>query len=50
MIEARNLKKIYETKISKGLFRSQKVNFEAVKDVSIKLNEGEIIGLVKLLQ
>lgn len=46
MIEARNLKKTYETKISKGLFRSQKVNFEAVKDVSIKLKEGEIIGLL----
>ncbi|AGF56016.1 ABC transporter ATP-binding protein [Clostridium saccharoperbutylacetonicum] len=46
MIEARNLKKIYETKISKGLFKSEKVKFEAVKDVSIKLKEGQIIGLL----
>lgn len=46
MIEANNLKKIYETKINKGLFRSKKINFEAVKDVSIKLKEGEIIGLL----
>lgn len=46
MIEARNLKKIYESKISKGLFRHEKVNFEAVKDVSIKIKEGEIVGLL----
>lgn len=46
MIEARNLRKVYETKMSKGIFRNEKVDFEAVKDVSIRINEGEIIGLL----
>lgn len=46
MIEANNLKKIYETKTSKGIFKNEKVKLEAVRDVSIKIKEGEIVGLL----
>ncbi|WP_238881697.1 ABC transporter ATP-binding protein [Clostridium sp. YIM B02551] len=46
MIEANNLKKIYETKTSRGLFKNEKISVEAVNDVSIRINEGEIIGLL----
>lgn len=46
MIEGRNLKKVYETKVHKGFLKSSKVTVEAVKDVSIRINRGEIIGLL----
>ena len=46
MIEANNLKKVYETKTSKGIFKNEKVKLEAVKDVSIRIKEGEIVGLL----
>lgn len=46
MIEAKNLKKIYETKISKGLFKKEKALVNAVNDVSIRINKGEIIGFL----
>lgn len=46
MIEAKNLKKVYETKVSKGLFKKEKILVNAVNDVSIRINKGEIIGFL----
>lgn len=46
MIEAKNLKKIYETKVSRGLFKKEKKLVNAVNDVSIRINKGEIIGFL----
>lgn len=46
MLEAVNLRKQYETKIRKNFFKSEKQTFEAVKDVSIKLEKGQIVGLL----
>lgn len=46
MIEGINLKKIYESKSGTNIFNKKKVVVEAVKDVSIKIEKGEIIGLL----
>ncbi|SHK29339.1 ABC-2 type transport system ATP-binding protein [Hathewaya proteolytica DSM 3090] len=46
MIAAKNLNKQFETKIGKGLFSRKKQIVEAVKDVSIKIDKGQIVGLL----
>ncbi|MBF4692827.1 ABC transporter ATP-binding protein [Fusibacter ferrireducens] len=46
MIEARNLKKTYHTKVKKGLFKREKDIVEAVKGIHLKLEKGQIIGLL----
>lgn len=46
MLEANNLKKVYTSKIKKGFFKSEVETLEAVKDVSIRINKGEIVGLL----
>lgn len=46
MIKAINLKKTYQTRIRKGLFRSEKNTVEAVKGINLQLEKGQIIGLL----
>lgn len=46
MIKVENLKKIYETKVSKGFFKSEKVYLEAVKNICMEIEKGKIIGLL----
>ena len=46
MIETRNLAKTYAVKERKGLFSSDKKVIEAVKDISIQIEKGAIIGLL----
>lgn len=46
MIETINLKKTYETKVSAGLFKKTKKTVEAVKGINLKLEKGQIIGLL----
>lgn len=46
MIEGINLRKNYETKIGTNIFNKKKVMVEAVKEVSIKIDRGEIVGLL----
>lgn len=46
MIEGINLRKNYETKSGTNIFNKKKVIVEAVKDVSIKIERGEIVGLL----
>ena len=46
MIEAINLKKTYHTKVRKGLFKREKDIVEAVKGIHLRLEKGQIIGLL----
>ncbi len=46
MIIAENLKKTFETKINEGFMKKSKKHVEAVKEVSLKIDSGEIIGLL----
>ncbi|PWH16666.1 MAG: ABC transporter ATP-binding protein [Anaerolineae bacterium] len=41
-----NLTKVYTVRQRKGLFRSQKVEVQALKDISLEVEEGEIFGLL----
>ena len=44
MIELRGLKKYFE--IDKGIIKKQKTYVKAVDDITLTINEGEIVGLV----
>ena len=46
MIEVQNLKKTYEVKRRDGIFKSHKENIEAVKDISMRIDAGQIVGLL----
>ena len=46
MIRVDHLKKIYETKIRKGFLKSEKTYLEAVKDISMEIEKGKIVGLL----
>ncbi len=46
MIEVQNLKKTYEVKRRDGIFKSHKEKIEAVKDISMKIDAGQIVGLL----
>lgn len=46
MLIAEHLSKTYETKAWGGLLRRKKTNVEAVRDVSLELHKGQIIGLL----
>ena len=46
MIIARNINKTYKTKVKKGLFKREKAVVKAVKDLNIKIEKGQIIGLL----
>jgi len=46
MIIANNLKKTYETKVRTGLFKKQKNTVEAVKGINLRMEKGQIIGLL----
>ncbi|SMC16009.1 ABC-2 type transport system ATP-binding protein [Clostridium acidisoli DSM 12555] len=46
MIKVKNLKKIYETKLRKGFFKSEKTHLEAVKNISMEIEKGKIVGLL----
>ena len=45
MIKAEHLQKVYHVKEGKGLFRAKK-NVEAVKDISLQIEKGKIVGLL----
>lgn len=46
MIVARNINKIYKTKVKKGFFRREKEQVVAVKNLNLKIEKGQIIGLL----
>lgn len=46
MIEVRNLKKTYDVKRRDGLFKSHRERIEAVKDISMRIDAGQIVGLL----
>lgn len=46
MIEVRNLKKTYDVKRRDGLFKSHREKVEAVKDISMRIEAGQIVGLL----
>ena len=46
MIEVNGLKKIYEVKRRQNFFCSKKEKIEAVKDISMKMEKGKIVGLL----
>ncbi|MHB1393238.1 MAG: ABC transporter ATP-binding protein [Clostridia bacterium] len=46
MLKAEHLSKTYETSDWAGLFKKKKSTVEAVKDVSLEMREGQIIGLL----
>lgn len=46
MIKVENLKKMYETKIKKGFFKSEKTYLEAVKGIDMEIEKGKIVGLL----
>lgn len=46
MIRVEHLSKVFEVKEREGLFKVHKKRVEAVKDVSLELQEGKIIGLL----
>lgn len=46
MIEVKNLKKVYETKIRKGFLKTEKTYLEAVKGINMQIDKGNIVGLL----
>lgn len=46
MIEVRNLKKTYDVKRRYGFFKSHREQIEAVKDISMRIDAGQIVGLL----
>lgn len=46
MIEVKNLKKTYDVKRRDGLFKSHRETIEAVKDISMRIDAGQIVGLL----
>lgn len=46
MIKVKNLKKVYETKLRKGFFKAEKTHLEAVKNISMEIEKGKIVGLL----
>lgn len=48
MIEAIHLKKTYKVKAKEGLFVRRKKEIEAVKDISLQIEKGKIVGLLGL--
>lgn len=46
MIELRNLQKTFIVKEKKGLIKSEKKSVHAVKDISMNISEGSIVGLL----
>lgn len=46
MIEVQNLQKIYNVKRRQSFFKSYKESIEAVKDISMKIEAGQIVGLL----
>ncbi|SDB24748.1 ABC-2 type transport system ATP-binding protein [Pseudobutyrivibrio sp. YE44] len=46
MIEVKNLQKTYEVKRRKSFFNSYKEKVEAVKDISLRIEAGQIVGLL----
>ena len=46
MIEVKNLKKTYDLKRRDGLFKSHRETIEAVKDISMRIDAGQIVGLL----
>lgn len=46
MIEVHNLKKTYDVKRRQNFFRSTREKVEAVKDISMRMDAGQIVGLL----
>jgi ABC-2 type transport system ATP-binding protein len=46
VVHVKNLKKIYQTRVSKGLFNSEKKDIEAVKDISFDIFGEEVVGFI----
>lgn len=46
MIIARNVNKTYKTRVRKGFLKSEKEAVEAVKELNLKIEKGQIIGLL----
>lgn len=46
IINMRNVSKDFQTKVRKGLFRSEKTKVKALDNVSLTINEGEIFSLL----
>ena len=46
MIEVNNLKKIYDVKRRQNFFCSTREKIEAVKDISMRIEKGQIVGLL----
>jgi len=46
MLQVENLKKSYETRVKKSLFKSERLLVEAVKGINMEIREGQIVGLL----
>lgn len=46
MIKVENLKKTYETKVKKGFFKYERSHVEAVKNINMEIEKGQIVGLL----
>ena len=45
-VQADDLSKVYQTKQRKGLFKAERRDVEALRDVSLEVKRGEIFGLL----
>ncbi len=45
-LSTEHLSKTYETKVRKGIFRSEKRSVDALKEISLEVHRGEIFGLL----
>jgi len=46
VVHVKNLKKIYHTRVNKGLFSTEKKVVEAVKDISFDIYREEVVGFI----
>lgn len=46
MLKVENLKKVYDSKVRLGLFKSERRIVEAVKGIDMELRKGQIVGLL----
>jgi ABC-2 type transport system ATP-binding protein len=46
LVRTENLSKTFDVRARKGLFKSEKRSVEAIKSISLEVNQGEVFGLL----